>query len=75
MAAVTGERSRLETILSSLTDGVVLTDSKGRILLANSAAERLFSFEQMKVKGIPVIETIYDHEIDDMVKTCLSTSR
>jgi len=41
MAAIVEERSNLEIVLSNLTDGVLMTDVEGRILLANPAAEKL----------------------------------
>ncbi len=75
MAVVADERSRLDSILCSLTDGVVMTDSEGNVVLANPAAEKLFNFKEPKVTGRPLIEAIPDHEIDDMVKKCLGTAQ
>jgi two-component system phosphate regulon sensor histidine kinase PhoR len=74
MATIMDERSKLATILSNLTDGVVMTDSDTKIMLANPAAERLFSFEEPKVTGHPLIESILDHEVDNTVKKCLQTN-
>jgi two-component system phosphate regulon sensor histidine kinase PhoR len=75
METIVDERSKLATVLTSLTDGVVMTDSEGRILLANPAAERLFNFKDAKVTGHPLIEAVHDYEIDDVVKKCLKTAR
>ena len=74
MAAISDERSRLVAVLSSLSDGVVMTDSEGRIVLANPAAERLFNFKETTVTGKPLIEAVHDHEIDNIVKKCLDTA-
>ena len=74
MTTIVDERSKLVTVLNSLTDGVMMTDSEGMILLVNPAAERLFSFRENKVMGRPFIEAVHDHEIDDVVKKCLKTA-
>jgi two-component system phosphate regulon sensor histidine kinase PhoR len=74
MATIVDERSKLATVLSSITDGVVMTDSEGSIALVNPAAERLFNFKEAKVIGQPLIEAVHDYEIDDMVKKCLKTA-
>jgi two-component system phosphate regulon sensor histidine kinase PhoR len=74
MAVVASERSRFSAILSSLTDGVVMTDAEERIVLANPAAEKLFNFKEARVAGRPLIEAIPDHEIDNIVKNCLGTA-
>jgi two-component system phosphate regulon sensor histidine kinase PhoR len=73
MATITDERSKLVNVLSSLTDGVVMTDSEENIMLANPAAERLFNFRESKVTGHPLIEAVQDYEIDNAVKKCLKT--
>ena len=74
MAAIVDERSNLATVLTNLTDGVVMTDSEEKILLANPAAERLFNFKETSVTGLPLIEAVHDYEIDEVVKKCLNTT-
>ncbi len=53
---VEADRARLMTILSSISDGVVLRDSHGDVILANPAAVRLLStkrgFRPEVLKGI-----------------------
>lgn len=73
MSVLADERSRLSAILSGLSDGVVMTDAAAKIILANPAAENLFKFEQKQIVDKPLIEVIPDHEIDNLVKKCLST--
>jgi two-component system phosphate regulon sensor histidine kinase PhoR len=74
MATIADEQSKLMTVLSSLADGVVMTDSEASVMLANPAAERLFNFKEAEVKGKPLIEVIHDYEIDEVLKKCLKTS-
>ena len=74
IAAIVDERGNLATVLTNLTDGVVMTDSEEKLLLTNPAAERLFNFNKENVNGHPLIEAVHDYEIDEIVKKCLSTT-
>jgi len=69
---ISGERARLATILDNMADGVIMTDSEGSILLANSAAEKLFNIKNAIDK--PLIEVMRDHEMDEVLKLCLKTA-
>ena len=73
VTTISAEKSKLATILSSMVDGLIMTDAEGRIVLANGAAERLFSFDEAKVIGQYLIEVVRDHEIDEILKSCLNT--
>jgi two-component system phosphate regulon sensor histidine kinase PhoR len=73
MATILDERSNLETVLSNLTDGIVMTDPEEKILLANPAAERLFNFKEINITGHSLIEALHDYEIDEMVKKSISS--
>ena len=74
MASIVEGRSNLAAVLTNLTDGVLMTDSEERIILANPAAERLFNFKETTTIGHTLIETVHDYEIADLVKKCLSTN-
>jgi two-component system, OmpR family, phosphate regulon sensor histidine kinase PhoR len=74
MASIVEGRSNLAAVLTNLTDGVLMTDSEERIILANPAAERLFNFKEKNTTGHTLIETVHDYEIADLVKKCLSTN-
>jgi two-component system phosphate regulon sensor histidine kinase PhoR len=75
VAKISAEKSKLATILSSMADGVIMTDNEGRVLLANRAAERMLDFEEKKVIGEHLIEAVRDYEIDSALKSCLGTSK
>lgn len=49
---------RLQTVLSSMIEGVVSTDGDGRISLANKAALRMLSFSQADVIDRELLEVI-----------------
>jgi two-component system phosphate regulon sensor histidine kinase PhoR len=74
MTTVADDKARLVAILSSLTDGVVLTDAGGNVVIVNPAAEKLFAFDGARLTGRPLIEAIQDHEVDKVVRECLKTS-
>ena len=74
MASIMEERSNLADVLANLTDGVIMTDSEERLVLANPTAERLFNFNKTDVIGHTLIEAIRDYEIADVVKKCLNTN-
>ena len=74
IAAIVDERSNLATVLTNLTDGVVMTDAEEKLLLTNPAAELLFNFKEENVNGHPLIEAVHDYEIDEIVKKCLRTT-
>jgi len=72
---ISAERTKLQTVLANMTDGVVLTDTEGKIVLANQAIERLFNFREKDVITKPLIEAVRDHEADEILKLCLRTSQ
>ncbi len=59
--AAEGGRRRLEAILASTSDAIIVTDQLDRLLLINPAAEELFGISGEEVHLRPVQEVI-DHE-------------
>lgn len=57
--ALLAEKERLAVTLRSIGDGVIATDTKGRIVLMNYVAEKLTGWEQEKAAGLPVSEVLY----------------
>lgn len=45
------EQQRLQAVLDTVVDGIIAIDSKGSILLANPATERLFGFSMAEMLG------------------------
>jgi two-component system phosphate regulon sensor histidine kinase PhoR len=72
---ISAERTKLQTVLANMADGVIMTDVDGNIVLANRATERLFNFWEKDVINKPLIEAVRDHEADEVLKLCLSTSQ
>jgi two-component system, OmpR family, phosphate regulon sensor histidine kinase PhoR len=69
------EKNRLSGILANMADGVIMTDNQGDIVLANRAAGNLLSFKEENAAGKPLIEVVHDHEIDEVLKKCLTSGQ
>ncbi len=54
--------ARMEAMLDSMIEGLIVIDARGRITLANRAAERLFAFSRMMIGGT-LLEIIRHHEV------------
>ena len=61
-AAEQAHQARMEAMLDGMIEGLVVLDAKGRIALANHAAEQMFQFSRMMVGGT-VLETLRNHEV------------
>ena len=75
LVAVSDERNKLSSVLSGIADGVVMVDSKENILLANPAAESLFNFSENSASGKPLIETILNYEIEQLLKKSITSDQ
>lgn len=75
MSNLSSEKNKLDTILYALTDGIIMTDSRGQIMLANPAAEALFNFKSTGMIGRHVIEATLNYEIDQALKDCLASQQ
>ena len=72
---MSAEKNKLDSILSNMADGVIMTDAKGDVILANRAAEVFFGFKEENANDKPVIEVVHDHEVDEILKSCLKTDK
>jgi len=72
---ISEDRARLTGILDNMADGVILTDIEGNIILTNKAAQRLFGIRGENAKGKPLIEVVREHELSDLLTSCLETGR
>ena len=52
------EKEQLAVTLRSMGDGVITTDSDGRVILLNGAAERLTGWTQREAQGRPIDEVL-----------------
>ncbi len=79
--AISAERERLSVTLRSIGDGVITTDTEGRVVIINNVAEELTGWTQEDVFGKPLEDVFYIiHEFtrkpcEDPVRKVLATGR
>jgi PAS domain S-box-containing protein len=56
---ITAEKERLLVTLRSIGDGVITTDTEGRVQLMNTVAERLTGWSQSEAEGMPLFEVFH----------------
>ena len=66
-------KQKIEAILRNMSDGLILSDTKGTILLSNEAVSRLFNISS-GVEGNTIMETLRKAELMDMIDH-VATSR
>ena len=64
------ERGKLSTILKEISDGVVIVEPDGRIGMANSAAETMFSVTKDSVQGKTLAEGFRHHQLVELWQRC-----
>ncbi|GEK33721.1 cell wall metabolism sensor histidine kinase WalK [Kurthia sibirica] len=53
-----GERRKLASVLTNMTDGVIATDRKGKIILINTPAQKLLQGEKNELMGRSITEVL-----------------
>ncbi|HEY4485937.1 MAG TPA: phosphate regulon sensor histidine kinase PhoR, partial [Nitrospiria bacterium] len=71
IAEITEDRTRLNTILSSMNEGVLVLDGRGTVLLVNSVLGRMFGLKT-PASGRPCWELLRHHALNEMIKTVLA---
>ncbi len=54
-AMTEGERRKLSSVLSHMTDGVIATDRKGRVILVNEPAAEMLNVSRETVLALPLV--------------------
>ncbi|TQR20042.1 cell wall metabolism sensor histidine kinase WalK [Psychrobacillus vulpis] len=66
------ERRKLASVLTNMTDGVIATDRKGRVILINDPALRLLRIPREMVLNRPIISVLgieMDQTFEDLIHT------
>jgi two-component system phosphate regulon sensor histidine kinase PhoR len=61
------EKIVIEAILNNMTDGLILTDTHGRIVLSNAAIKNFFSFDS-SIEGKTLIEVFRKAELIEVIE-------
>ncbi|MDP9366101.1 MAG: cell wall metabolism sensor histidine kinase WalK [Chloroflexota bacterium] len=67
-------RVRLEATLANLSDGVVVTDSNGELILMNGAAVHLLGLPALPAPGLPFVQVSRDHELAALLRAALAAT-
>ncbi|WP_285768078.1 cell wall metabolism sensor histidine kinase WalK [Peribacillus sp. SI8-4] len=66
-----GERRKLSSVLTNMTDGVISTDRRGRVNLINEPAAQLLNISRDAVMNQPIIEVLgleEEYKFDDLLE-------
>ncbi len=66
------EKNKVEAILRNMSDGLILTDLKGRIILSNDAVMNLFGITT-NIEGKTLLETFRKTELAEMTEKVIET--
>jgi two-component system phosphate regulon sensor histidine kinase PhoR len=69
------ERNKMVAIMSTMTDGVIITSSTGEVKLINPAAEEMLCLRPGKAIGRTFVEVTQDHELAEILERCLKTRK
>jgi two-component system phosphate regulon sensor histidine kinase PhoR len=67
------EQGKLSSVLKQMTDGVVIADANGKIILINMAAERLFQIEADRAIGVSLANVVRHHQWIELWEKCRET--
>ena len=65
----TGDKSKLETILTNIQDGVIVLDLDQRFILVNQTARSAFNLGDNNLNGKPFGDVVQKPELLDLLKT------
>jgi len=72
ITTITEQRNKLDTILSSMAEGVLAIDSKGRIVSMNPAAAQLLGIDPAQMQNRHMEEVIRNVDLQEYVRQILA---
>lgn len=73
--SLNSERGRLQAIVNGMSDGVIIMDNWGRVILLNSVVEKLFRITNEASKGKNIVRVIRDYELEKLLHQSLETGK
>jgi two-component system, OmpR family, phosphate regulon sensor histidine kinase PhoR len=67
--SVNTERSKLETILTCIQDGVIVVDTNQRLVLVNTSARQAFNLDEVPLDGKPFNEVFVQSDLQELIDT------
>jgi len=75
IVTITRQRNELDTVLSSMIEGVFAVDADARIVSVNRAAAQLLSIDQAKAQGRAVEEVVRNLGLQQFVRQTLASDK
>lgn len=73
IAELSEDRAQLLAMLTSMVEGVMVLDARGRVLQVNPAWERMFGVTRAEIRGRTCAEVVRQGQLTDLVSTILTT--
>jgi len=73
MRVAEAERQHTEAIIFSISDAVLVIDSFGELMMANTAAERFFNFQSREWQHRPIDRVVNDSSLVALIKDARTT--
>ena len=73
-AQLSTEKTRLEAILDSVSEGILVTDPDNRVALANPALTRMFGLESWR-PGMPLVELVRNTRVEEAIAETSNSGR
>jgi two-component system phosphate regulon sensor histidine kinase PhoR len=70
ISELSSERAKLEAVLTSMADGVVIVDPNGTLQLINQAARNIFKIPEGSGIGLSLIEVVRHHLLVELWRKC-----
>lgn len=68
------EKSKIETLVKNMADGVIVTDDKQRIIIVNRVAEEWFGTSELDAFELPLSAVIHNRGLIDLIQQAESSS-
>jgi two-component system phosphate regulon sensor histidine kinase PhoR len=69
------EKDRLNTVMHSMADGVLILTRKGKVRMVNPAAAYLLNTDERRAHGRTFIQVVRDHRIAEVWTRCRATGQ
>lgn len=75
ISALEMQAGKLNAVLARMSDGVIITDDAGKVILINQAACTIFHVDDIKVPGSSLTEIVRHYQVIQLWEKCVSTSQ
>jgi two-component system phosphate regulon sensor histidine kinase PhoR len=69
---ISGERSQLTALLNGMTEGIMILNSEGIVLLTNPSLNQMFSLQEPIQKRTYYYELIRHHDLNELIRKVLT---